>query len=355
MGEDDKDSKTEEPTSKKLDNARQDGNVAQSQEIKSLMILIGALVMVAVMAPALTASLARKIRSLLEHANTFHMDIESLHELLVILVLNISWMLLLPISMFVALALIGCIGQYGLMWAPKKVAPDLKKIDPISGAKRMFSMRMLFEGAKGIFKVTLVATLVWIILSPHLGNPERLMAQDIIYTLKDLHHLLVLLMIAVVVTVAFIAVADFAYQKHKFHEDQKMTKQEVKDEHKNSEGDPQVKSRIRSLRMERFRGRMMAAVPEASVVVTNPTHFAVALKYDIDTMTAPVLVAKGQDYIALKIREIAEDNDVPVVENPPLARGLYAAVEIDQEIPPEHYKAVAEIIGYVMRLKKAAS
>jgi flagellar biosynthetic protein FlhB len=163
--------------------------------------------------------------------------------------------------------------------------------------------------------------------------------------------LIVMVLMFTVITMAILSAVDLVYTRWLHKEKLKMTKQEVKDEHKETEGDPKIKGRIRALRMERHRKRMMTAVPKATVVITNPTHFAVALKYDMDSMAAPLVVAKGADYLAKRIRQVAETHEVPVVENPPLARALYAAVEVDQEIPQEHYKAVAEIIGYVMRLK----
>jgi flagellar biosynthetic protein FlhB len=177
------------------------------------------------------------------------------------------------------------------------------------------------------------------------------MGQELPETLAELHRLVVMILFLVVLVMVSLATADYVYQRWSHKEKLKMTKQEVKDEHKEQEGDPKVKSRIRALRFERHRQRMMAAVPKASVIITNPTHYAVALQYDIDAMAAPKVVAKGVDYLAKRIRQIGETHEVPIIENPPLARALYAAVEVDQEIPQEHYKAVAEVIGYVMRLK----
>ena len=166
-----------------------------------------------------------------------------------------------------------------------------------------------------------------------------------------MHDMAIVLIFATVAVMTAIAALDYLYQRHAFIKQMKMTKQEVKDEHKQSEGDPIIKSRIRRLRLERARQRMMAAVPRADVVITNPTHYAVALEYKMEEMPSPKLIAKGIDELAQRIREVAEENDIPVVENPPLARALYSAVDLDEEIPPEHYKAVAEVIGYVMRLK----
>ena len=160
-----------------------------------------------------------------------------------------------------------------------------------------------------------------------------------------------MILFLVVLVMVALATADYVYQRWSHKEKLKMTKQEVKDEHKEQEGDQKVKGRIRNLRLERHRQRMMAAIPKASVIITNPTHYAITLQYDMDAMAAPKVVAKGVDYLAKRIRQIAETHEIPIVENPPLARALYAAVEVDQEIPQEHYKAVAEVIGFVMRLK----
>ncbi|CCG08006.1 flagellar biosynthesis protein FlhB [Pararhodospirillum photometricum] len=354
MADEDKDSKTEDPTGKRLSQVREEGNVAQSQEIKHFVMLMGALVAVGTMAPWIAGRLTLEVRPFLERPHAFPLGVDELQQLMARLTFDIGLLLALPVGLFVAVGVLGGLSQFGLLWAPKKLAPDFNKINPISGFKRLFSVRAIVEGIKGILKVLVVSAVVWTIMSPRLRSPEKMMAQDLLVTLQDLYDLLVVLLMAVCVVEGAIAVFDFAYQKYQFTQDQKMSKQEVKDEHKNMEGDPQVKGRIRQLRIQRSRERMMAKVPTASVVITNPTHFAVALKYDMESMSAPVLVAKGQDFIARKIREVAEENEVPIVENPPLARALHAAVEIDEEIPPDHYKAVAEVIGYVMRLKKNA-
>ena len=186
---------------------------------------------------------------------------------------------------------------------------------------------------------------------PLLADVQLIPAFDLVHTLDRMHDMAIVLIFATVAVMTAIAALDYLYQRHAFIKQMKMTKQEVKDEHKQSEGDPIIKSRIRRLRLERARQRMMAAVPRADVVITNPTHYAVALEYKMEEMPSPKLIAKGIDELAQRIREVAEENDIPVVENPPLARALYSAVDLDEEIPPEHYKAVAEVIGYVMRLK----
>jgi len=225
------------------------------------------------------------------------------------------------------------------------------RINPLTGLKRMFSQQSLVDLVKNLVKLAVVGAVAALLVYPRLKGIERIPLLETPAILAFLHDLLSRLLLAIAVIVAIIAGADWFWQRFTFMRKMRMTKQEVKDEQKQTEGDPMVKARLRSLRMQRARQRMMAAVPKADVVVTNPTHYACALKYDMASMNAPILVAKGQELVALRIRQIAEENDVPIVENPPLARALYATVELDKEIPPQHYKAVAEVISYVFRLK----
>ena len=241
--------------------------------------------------------------------------------------------------------------QTGLIWATEKIKPDPSKISLIKGVKTKFSLRAIVEFLKGIAKIGLVSVVAFGLVVPFLGDIALIPAFELVQTLDRIHILAIWLMVGTVLVMTVVAALDFLYQKYAHLKQMRMTKQDVKDEQKQAEGDPLIRARIRKLRMERAQNRMMAAVPEADVVVTNPTHFAIALEYKMDDMPAPKLVAKGVDYLARRIREVALENDVPVVENPPLARALYATVEVDEEIPEEHYKAVAEIIGYVMRLR----
>jgi flagellar biosynthesis protein FlhB len=349
----DKDSKTEDPTAKRQGKARTDGDVPQSQEIKSFAMLLAGLVVMAMMAPWVASNLADYLTLFLERPHTIELGAEGLRMLVFDVALKVASILAFPMAMFVMAAIIPAIAVNGFLWTPKKLEIKLSTISPIAGAKRLFSTDSLVEAAKGVLKIIIVASLVAFLVIPLFRHPDQLVDRDLSLTLSEIHWLIILVLFLVVVIMALIAAADLTYQKWKHNEKLKMSKQEVKDEHKEQEGDPKIKGRIRALRMERHRQRMMAAVPNASVIITNPTHYAIALKYDIDDMHAPVLVAKGVDYLARRIRQIAEENDVPLVENPPLARALYAAVEVDQEIPPEHYKAVAEIISYVMKFDKS--
>ena len=209
----------------------------------------------------------------------------------------------------------------------------------------------MMEFVKGIFKISIVGLVVFSIIWPERDVLPQMMSVDLNQILMFVRTMVLRILVAVIIIMILVAMLDFKYQKYEHKKGLRMSKQDVKDEAKQTDGDPMVKARIRSLRLERGRQRMMQAVPEADVVITNPTHFAVVLKYESKSMEAPKLVAKGVDHLALRIREIAEENGIPVVENPPVARALYAAVEVDAEVPNEHYKAVAEIIGYVMKLK----
>lgn len=347
----DKDSKTEEPTAKRLNKARSEGDVPQSQELKSFAMLFAGLIVFGTMAPWIATDLADYLAAFISRPHAMPFETEGLRLLVVEISKTVALLLALPMATFLLAAVISGVAVNGFLWTPKKMAPKLSQLNPISGAKRLFSSQSLVEAAKGIVKILIVGVLVAFLIIPLFRHPDQVVDQELLITLNEIHWLIILVLFLVVLVMAIVSAADLAYQRWHHKEKLKMTKQEVKDEHKEAEGDPKVKSRIRALRMERHRQRMMAAVPSASVVITNPTHYAVALKYDMDDMHAPVLVAKGADYLARRIRQIAEENDVPLVENPPLARALYAAVEVDQEIPPEHYKVVAEIIGYVMQMK----
>ena len=212
-------------------------------------------------------------------------------------------------------------------------------------------MKKVVESLKGIIKIAVISFVAILVVKPWLSKVNLLPTMDSMAILSFIHKIVVLLIFTVVIAVFVIAVADYVYQRYTHLKKLRMTKQEVKDEYKQMEGDPIVKSRIRQVRMERARHRMMENVPKADVVIVNPTHYAVALEYKMEQMDAPVVLAKGIDHLALRIREVAEENEIPIVENPPLARALFASVEIDQAIPQEHFKAVAEVIGYVMQLK----
>jgi flagellar biosynthesis protein FlhB len=348
---DDDASKTEDPTAKKLSKARSEGQVAQSQEIKSWVLLMGSALLLFMLAPSIASDLRDLSRGFIEHPHAIPMDQEGLRSVFADVLIKGGLIMMPVFGLLFFLAIVANVGQMGFVYSPKKMAPKMSNLSLKKGFKKMFSMKSIVEFVKGMVKLSLVGIVAFGLTLPLLDDITLIPDMDLLDSLDRIHALAVQLVLGTVAVMTVIALLDFAYQKFTFIKEQKMTKQEVKDEHKQSEGDPQVKARIRQLRAQRARQRMMAAVPEADVVVTNPTHFAVALKYNMDEMPAPKLIAKGMDFIAFRIREMAEEHDIPIVENAPLARALYATVELDDEIPPEHYKAVAEVIGYVMRLR----
>jgi len=349
MAEEDDASKTEDPSDKKLADAKQKGQVVQSQEIKSWAILMGGLGLLIIAGPFVARNLRGAIRPFIEMPDSISADFEHLRFVLGNLLVDVGWILAPVLAVLFITAIAANVGQFGLILATEKVKPDWSKVSLLKGVKRLVSFKAIMEFLKGILKLIAVGVISLFLAIPLLQDIELIPQKDIIYSLDRIYLVAITLFAGTVAAMTVIAFADYVFQRHTFMKDMRMSKQEVKDEYKQQEGDPQIKARIRKLRQERAQQRMMAAVPDADVVVTNPTHYSVALSYKMDEMAAPKLVAKGVDHLAFRIREIAEAHDVPLVENPPLARALYAGVELDEEIPAEHFQAVAEVIGFVMR------
>lgn len=353
MAEDaDKSSKTEEPTPKRLNEARRKGQVAKSQEINSWFMLLTLTLLLIAFIPTIGARIIDLLRGITMNLHEIDITEGGLPSRMAETLTQLLAFLMVPMVLAVCAGLAANLLQTGFLFSPESIQPKPEKLNPISGLKRLFSLKSVVEFLKGIVKLAIVATVAVIILYPDFGSMSAMITTQLADSLGFLREEAIKLLIGVMFVLTIIAFLDVLYQRYEHTKNLRMTKQEVKDEHKQSEGDPQVKAKIRSLRIQRARQRMMAAVPTADVVVTNPTHFAVALKYDQETMAAPRLVAKGADLVAKRIRDVATENDVPLVENPPLARALYAGVELEQEVPEEHYQAVAEVISYVMQLKK---
>lgn len=343
--------KTQDPTQKRLDDALERGDVAKSQEVSTWFVLAGGTLILMVFANSMASALKGTLMGLIANAHQIPMDGRGLVRLTNRLGVEVIAAVAIPILLVALFAVAGNMIQHRLVWSTEGLKPKLSKISPAAGLKRLFSKVALINFVKGIAKIALLGTVLAMLLWPERTRLDTLVTLDVAAILPFTSVFALKMLGFVVVIMAFIAAADFFFQYRQWYEKQKMSLQEIKEEFKQSEGDPHIKARIRRIRETRMRKRMMAAVPNASVVIMNPTHYAVALKYERGD-NAPVCVAKGLDAIALKIREVAEANNVPVVENPPLARALHATVEIDQEIPAEHYRAVAEVIGYVMRLRK---
>jgi flagellar biosynthetic protein FlhB len=263
----------------------------------------------------------------------------------------LATVMILPLAMFMIFGIVGNMIQHRIVWSLDPLIPKFSKVSPIAGFKRLFSLDSLINLGKGLIKIFIVGAAMWIAISPEMKRLDGIVASEPIGVLAITQRLAVKLMTAVMIVMALMAGADYIYQRQRWLGRLRMSRHDLKEEFKQQEGNPEIKQKLRQLRQARSRKRMMAAVPSATVIVANPTHFAVALKYE-PGMSAPKCIAKGIDSIALKIREVAEASNVPVVENPPLARALHASVEIDDDIPEEHYRAVAEVVGYVMKLKK---
>jgi flagellar biosynthetic protein FlhB len=355
MAEDqDNSQRTEDPTQKRLDDALKRGDVVKSHEVNTWFIIAGGTLVLISFSDVMGAQLTTTLRGLIANAHELRVDGRGLIWLAERLGGELLAALAIPFLLLALAAVGGNLVQHRLLWTTEVLAPKLNRISPMAGAKRLFSSQALANFIKGVLKLVVIGAVLTALLWPERHRAEGLAFSDPAVILPFTRALALKLLGAVVAMLAVIAAADYLFQYRQWYERQKMTLRELKDEFKESEGDPTIKGKMKQTRAQRMRKRMMAEVPKATVIITNPTHYAVALKYERG-MDAPVCVAKGVDAIALKIREIGTDHSVPIVENPPLARALHATVEIDQPIAPEHYKAVAEVIGFVLRLRRPAA
>jgi flagellar biosynthesis protein FlhB len=350
--EQDNSERTEDPTQKRLDEALERGDVVKSQEVNTWFVLAGATLILLTFSGSMGSAITAMLRGLVAQAHQIPVDGRGLTRTMEKLGLEIIAAVAIPFALLALAAIVGNMIQHRLVWSGEGLKPKLSKISPAAGFKRLFSKIALANFIKGLVKLALIGAIMAALLWPKRNQLDGLVAMDpaIVLVLTKTFSLEILG--TVIAVLAIVAAADYLFQYRQWYERQKMSVRELKEEFKQTEGDPAIKAKIKQLRNNRMKKRMMAAVPKASVIITNPTHYAVALQYDRG-MNAPVCLAKGLDNIALKIREVAAEHNIPVVENPPLARALHATVEIDEEVPPEHYKAVAEVIGYVMRLRGA--
>ena len=350
----DQDSRTEDPTGKRLSQARDRGQVGVSRDVATAASLIAATVVFLLVLPWSMQPLFRLMSGLIGHLDQIRIrNLADFRHLVADVMATMGLALAMPIAVLVISGIAtGVVQTDGFLWATEKLKPQLQVLNPFNGFKKLFGAKSLVEFLKGIAKVAIVGTAAYLVIKPEvvrvtlmIGMPPDQMLPTMI---DDIRRLLY----AVILTILVIGLLDYFYQKWSSLRSLKMTKQEVKDEVKNAEGDPHIKGKQKQMRMNRAKKRMLQAVPKASVVITNPTHYAVALQYEMGGGGAPRVVAKGVDFLAQRIREIAIEHDVPIVENPPVARALYATTELDEEISTDHYKAVAEIIGYVLKLRR---
>ncbi len=351
MADDDKESKTQDPTQKRLDDALEKGDVAKSQEVNTWFVIGASTLLLSSFSGSISKGIEVPMRNLLMNMHQIRVDGPGLLSLLS----QIEFMLIGVLGVPLLLLLIAGVGsnliQHRLVFSTEPLSPKFSKISPAAGFARLFGKQAGANFLKGIFKVLLLGVVMCLVLWPERHRLDAMVHFDPMSILNVTKTISVQLMGTVVAALALVAALDYLFQYRQWFERQKMSLEEIKEEYKQSEGDPHIKGRIRQLRHARMKKRMMAAVPTASVIITNPTHYSVALKYDRG-MPAPICVAKGVDLMAFKIREIATAHNIPIVENVPLARALHATVEVDDEIPVEHYHAVAEVIGYVMRLRR---
>ena len=354
MAEDDQpddSQKTEDPTPKKLEEARKKGQVAMSREVNNwVMLLVGTILIGSAAVPMMT-SLKHLMQVYIEHAHDMPGIPGGLGIVLGEAVKEVLKIMALPLIALMLAAFLGPFLQVGPLFAPEIIKPDFGKVSPKKGIERLFSKRSLMEFAKGILKLVMVSVVGILILKPYFSTMDHMVGLPLPLLLVELKSLTLKLMVGILALLLIVAVIDVVYQRMEHMKKMRMTKQELKDEYRQAEGDPHVKSRLRQLRAEKARQRMMQAVPDADVVITNPTHYSIALKYVPEEMDAPKCVAKGVDDLALRIREVAKEHKVIIYENKPLARALFDAVEVDEIIPTEHYKGVAEVISYVYKMK----
>jgi flagellar biosynthetic protein FlhB len=344
--------KTEPATSKKRADARERGQVAQSKEISSAMILMASLGFFYFAGGWLFWNLSEIFTRIYQNIDTLRIyDVSGARAFSQDVIYRLL-AVLLPFLLPIAVAgLVANIYQVGFQFHKKAIEPKFSKLNPISGMKRFVSLKALVELSKSMVKILFIGTIAYLLVKSDMSAFPNLMYQEVGQILIFIARAALKICLFVCLAMIVLAALDFLYQRWQHEQDLKMTKQEVKDEQKQTHGDPKVKSRIRSMQLEMARRRMMEAVPEADVVITNPTHLAIALKFDAQEMIAPLVLAKGAGHVALRIKEIAAENQIPMVEDKPLAQALYKMVELGDYIPSELYRAVAEVLAYVYRLK----
>ncbi len=352
MAEQNEDDKTEEPTPRKLEQAREKGDIVYSTEVGAALSLIALTGIVAFMSGPILSEIARSLIGFIAMPDQYAAEPGSLRAIAG----SIGLRLLATFSLVaIALAVAGFAARYVQdrpTFTGEKITPKLEKLNPVKGFKRIFGKQAVSAFLKSLAKLLVVgAAMLWA-LWPQDNSLERIALLDPRALLPFVQERAVAMLLALASAAAVIAVIDYVATKQSYMKRMRMSRREIKDELRQSDGDPMVKAKLRQIRTERSRKRMIAQVPNASVVITNPTHYAVALRYEQGETVAPICLAKGVDAVAQRIREAAEEHNVPIVEDPPLARALFATADLDQPIPKEHYEAVAKVIGFVMRLAR---
>ncbi len=342
-------SKTEDASPRKLEEARRNGQVPKSTDVVSFATLAAVTLMLLFAGGDLARDMVDRLRPFLSRPDDFNISSGGALVVMKLALLAAAPMLAAVLGTAMLAGAAGNLIQHGFLFSTEALGLHPERISPLEGFKRLFGVDGLANFARSAVKIAVIGTVAWFMLAPHARELQLLPGLEPMAILPMTIQMMRGLLFGVLAFLMLIAGFDWFWQRYRFMERMKMTKEEQKEDFKQAEGDPRIKARIRQLRNERARRRMMQQVPKATVVVMNPTHYAVALRYESGETPAPVCVAKGMDTLALRIRSIAEDAGVPVIEDAPLARALYATVEIDQTIPRQHYDAVAKIIGFIMQ------
>lgn len=352
MAEDtDQEDKTEDPSDRRIEQAIERGDVPKSMEVATFFALGAGTLALMISGSVGLGDFIGGMRAFMGNAHQVSIDSNGLMGIAQFSASKFFIIVGIPFLFALVAGIVSGLVMHRPLWTFEPMIPKLNRISPMSGFKRIFGKEAFVQFGKSLAKFTIVTVIILAVLWPERARLDQLVRLDPIKMLDVSWVLSLKLLGGVLAVFAFVAAADVLYQRFSWRQKLKMTREEMKQEFKEMEGSPEIKARIRKLRMEMLRQRMMAQVPKSSVVITNPTHYSVALRYEAG-MNAPVLLAKGIDSLAMRIREVATKHEIPLVENVALARALHANVEIDQEIPEEHYKAVAEVIGYVMRLRR---
>ena len=346
--------KTEEPSARRLQQAREEGNVPKSQELPKTLSLIGACALIALKGPDVCQTLVGDLLPFIAHPEEFIGSLNGDGGLTIARDLGMAVLpiLIMILGVTMVLGVAGNVLQTGFMFVPSKLVPDFSKLNPVKGFTRMFGVDSFIQFGKTLVKLIATAVIVYMVMKSRVTDVLVLSRMSPLMILPYAREAFIALAMAACIFLAIESGADYMIQRMRFMSQMRMSKQELKEEFKQQEGDPHIKAKLRQLRFEKSRRRMMANVQKATVVVTNPTHYAVALRYEQGEMSAPICVAKGTDEVALRIREEAGKHEVPIIEDPPLARALYATVELDEVIPQEHFAAVAKLISFILNRRR---
>jgi flagellar biosynthetic protein FlhB len=356
----DKSQQTEEPSQRKLEKARERGEVFTSKELNSFLSIFTLSLCIVILGGLFSISLLEKLKKFITspyqilatlNKNGGNPSSDDIIGIMGNLIMDVAPFIILPAFIMMVVNIVSMLSQHGIIYSPEVIQPQLSRISPLAGFKRIFSLNSVMEFLKGILKISIVGSIAYITIKSELKSFSYAYELPIISGMKLLMKVLIKLFVGICCFMFALAVIDYLYQRYAYMNKMKMSKKEVKDEHKQQEGSPQVKSKLRAMRAKMSRSRIMAVMPKADVLITNPTHYAIALEYKPETMETPIMIAKGQDNIALMMRGMAKEHKIPIVENPPLARLLYKDLEIGMEIKEIHYKAVADVISYIMQLQ----